>query len=171
MDFKELAVARYSVRKFADTPVEPEKLAAILEAGRNTPTAHNNQPQRIFVCQSPEAVAKVESTHRFHWGAPVTLIVACDPSVAWVRPLDGKNYGEVDASLAIAQMMLQATDLGLGTTFIGMFDAQALAEAFPEQLKGLVPVGLLPVGYPAPGAAPSPLHTIRMPLTDMVKFL
>jgi len=53
MDFAALSAARYSLRKFSTQPVEPEKLNLILEAGRNAPTAHNNQPQRIFVLQSP----------------------------------------------------------------------------------------------------------------------
>ena len=49
MDFAKLAAERYSLRKFSDRPVEAEKLSAVLEAGRNAPTAHNLQPQRIFV--------------------------------------------------------------------------------------------------------------------------
>ena len=47
MDFAKLAAERYSLRKFSDRPVEAEKLSAVLEAGRNAPTAHNLQPQRI----------------------------------------------------------------------------------------------------------------------------
>ena len=54
MDFQALSAARYSLRKFSPQPVEQEKLDLILEAGRNAPTAHNNQPQRIFVLRSPE---------------------------------------------------------------------------------------------------------------------
>ena len=52
MDFEKLSAARYSLRKFDSRPVEQEKLALILEAGRNAPTAHNKQPQRMFVIQS-----------------------------------------------------------------------------------------------------------------------
>ena len=48
MDFAKLAAERYSLRKFSDRPVEAEKLSAVLEAGRNAPTAHNLQPQRIL---------------------------------------------------------------------------------------------------------------------------
>jgi len=48
MDFAALAAQRYSLRKYSDRPVEQEKLDAILETGRNAPTAHNNQPQRIL---------------------------------------------------------------------------------------------------------------------------
>ena len=61
MDFEKLSAERYSLRKYSDRPVEPEKLALILEAGRNAPTAHNLQPQRIFVIQSPEALEKADS--------------------------------------------------------------------------------------------------------------
>ena len=58
MDFEALSVARYSLRKFSPAPVEEEKLSAILEAGRNAPTAHNLQPQRIFVARTEESLAK-----------------------------------------------------------------------------------------------------------------
>ena len=61
MDFEKLSAERYSLRKFDTRPVEQEKLDLILEAGRNAPTAHNNQPQRIFVFRSPEALEKAEA--------------------------------------------------------------------------------------------------------------
>ena len=48
MKFLELARERYSVRKFAETPVEEEKLETILQAGVCAPTAKNLQPQRLF---------------------------------------------------------------------------------------------------------------------------
>ena len=59
MDFEKLAADRYSLRKFSDRPVEAEKLEKVLEAGRNAPTAHNNQPQRIFVIKSSEGWRKL----------------------------------------------------------------------------------------------------------------
>ena len=58
MDFAKLCAERYSLRKFDTRPVEREKLDLILEAGRNAPTAHNKQPQRIFVLQSAEALER-----------------------------------------------------------------------------------------------------------------
>ncbi len=83
---------------------------------------------------------------------------AYDPEAAWKREDDGKNHGEIDAAIAVTQMMLQAADLGLGTTYVGMFDPEKLHAAFPE-LAGLTPIALLPMGYPAEGAHPSRLHT------------
>lgn len=170
MDFNKLSAERYSLRKFSDAPIEQEKLALVLEAGHNGPTAHNKQPQRIFVLQSPEALEKADACTDMHFHAPMTLVVAYDPADAWVRELDGKNHGEIDAAIAATQMMLQAADLGLGTTYVGVFDPVKLLDAFPE-MEGLVPIAMLPIGYPAENARPSRLHTARKPLEDIVKYL
>ena len=171
MDFQSLAQERYSLRKFDSRPVEEEKLLKVLEAGRSAPTAHNFQPQRILVLQSPEALAKADNCTASHFHPPVMLIVAYDPAVSWKREYDGKDHGEIDAAIAATQMMLQATDLGLGTTYVGMFEAEKLCAAFAEELKGLVPVALLPLGYPAENAHPSRLHNDRKPLTELVQRL
>jgi len=170
MDFAQLAVARYSLRKFSDRAIEEEKLRIILEAGRNAPTAHNNQPQKIFVLRTAEALAKADACIGSHFNPPVLLIVAYDPAVAWNRENDGKNHGEIDAAIATTQMMLQAADLGLGTTYVGMFDIDKLMAAFPE-MHGCVPVAVLTLGYPAEGAHPARLHLDRKPLEDFVTYL
>ena len=170
MDFEKLAAERYSLRKFSDQPVEEETLARILEAGRNAPTAHNNQPQRILVLRSKEALALADGCARSHFDSPVMLVVSYDPADAWIREEDGKNHGEIDAAIATTQMMLQAADLGLGTPYIGMFDPEKLRAAFPEELAGLVPIALLARGYPAENARPSRLHTDRKPLEEMVRY-
>ena len=170
MDFEKLSAERYSLRKYSDRPVEPEKLALILEAGRNAPTAHNLQPQRIFVLRSPEALEKADGCMGSHFHPPVILVVACDLQEAWKRETDGKNHGEIDAAIAATQMMLQAADLGLGTTYVGMFEPEKLWAAFPE-LKDLGITALLPIGYPAEGAHPSRLHASRKPLEELVKYL
>lgn len=170
MDFEKLSAERYSLRKYSDRPVEPEKLALILEAGRNAPTAHNLQPQRIFVIQSPEALEKADGCMGSHFHPPVILAVACDLEEAWKRETDGKNHGEIDAAIAATQMMLQAADLGLGTTYVGMFEPEKLWAAFPE-MQGTMPVAMLTLGYPAEGAHPSRLHASRKPLEELVKYL
>ena len=170
MDFEKLSAERYSLRKYSDRPVEPEKLALILEAGRNAPTAHNLQPQRIFVIQSPEALEKADGCMGSHFHPPVILAVACDLEEAWKRETDGKNHGEIDAAIAATQMMLQAADRGLGTTYVGMFEPEKLWAAFPE-MQGTMPVAMLTLGYPAEGAHPSRLHASRKPLEELVKYL
>lgn len=167
MEFAQLSAERYSLRKFSDRPVEAEKITAVLEAGREAPTAHNKQPQRFFVLQSPEALEKADACMGSHFHPPVILAVAYDPADAWVREDDGKNHGEIDAAIAVTQMMLQAADLGLGTTYVGMFDPVKFQETFPE-MKDLIPIAVLPLGYPAEGAHPAKLHASRKPLEELV---
>ena len=90
--------------------------------------------------------------------------------MAWKREYDGKDHGEIDAAIAATQMMLQAADIGLGTTYIGMFDPEKLLSAFPE-MAGTTPIAMLSLGYPAETARPSRLHGDRKPLSELVTRL
>jgi nitroreductase len=63
-------------------------------------------------------------------------------------------------------MMLQAADLGLGTTWVMWFDP-ALTRTEFQIPPGIVPVAFLPTGYPAPGAIPSKQHHDRYPLEKL----
>jgi nitroreductase len=170
MNFAELSKARYSLRKFSSKDVEQEKLDLIVESGRNAPTAHNNQPQRIFVLKSEQALAKADACTAAHFHPPVMLVIGYKKDEAWVRDVDGKNHGEIDAAIAVTQMMLQAADLGLGTTYVGMFDPEALLKNFPE-MSEITPIALLPLGYPAEGARPAKLHNDRKSLEELVTEL
>ncbi|NMA25387.1 MAG: nitroreductase [Clostridiales bacterium] len=170
MSFFELAKNRYSVRKFKSTPVENEKLEKILEAGRVSPTACNNQPQSVLVLKSREAIEKLRKCTRCHFGAPMALIVCYDRNTSWKRPYDNKDHGDIDASIVCASMMFEAVELGLGTTWVCYFDPAAVAREFnlPENI---VPSSILPLGYPADDAEPAPLHTQRKPIGETVTAL
>ena len=102
--------------------------------------------------------------------APVVIAVGYDPKESWHREHDGKDHGEIDASIAVTQMMLQAADLGLGTTYVGMFRPVDLVKTFPE-MEGLEMIAMLPLGYPAEGAHPAKLHGLRKPMEELVKYL
>lgn len=114
MNFMDLARKRYSSREYKDTPVEQEKIDAILEAGRISPTAVNAQPVRVIAVRTPEGLSKVSEGANIY-GAPLAFIVYADRSKAWVRKYDGMNSAEIDASIVTTQMMYEATDLGLGS--------------------------------------------------------
>ena len=120
------------LRKFSDRPVEEEKLSAILETGRNAPTAHNFQPQRIFVLRSPEALEKVDGCTGALFHPPVMIVVAYDPAVSWKRETDGKDHGEIDARHRRHPDDAPGRGPGLGTTYVGMFEPEKLHAAFPE---------------------------------------
>jgi len=150
MNLNEICNTRESVRDYATTPIESGKLAYILEAARLAPSACNRQPYRIMVLESPQARAKVGGiVTRFAWiqQAPVQILICVDHSQEWVRSLDGKHHGDIDAAIVAEHICLAATEQGLGTCWICSFDTKAVAEAFslPENLE---PVILLPLGYP-----------------------
>ncbi|MDR0889925.1 MAG: nitroreductase family protein [Oscillospiraceae bacterium] len=153
--FIELAKTRYSVRKYKPTSIPTELLAQVLEAGRIAPTGCNNQPQRVKVITAAEDLAKVDQCTPCRFGAPAVLLVCYDKTVCWRREFDGKSCGVADACIVATHMMLQAHDLGLGTCWVMYFDPAKVAEQFalPEHI---VPVAILPIGYPVDDAAPAP---------------
>ena len=171
MTFFELAKARYSVRSFKDTPIEEEKLDLILEAGRIAPTACNNQPQKIYVAKSEDSKQKLASVCRYTFDAPVILVVCYDRTRDWKNKLmPGYTSGETDASIVCTHMMLQAADLGIGSCWVGYFNAQAVAEVL-DLPENITVSALLPIGYAAENAQPAPLHTQYRDFADTVTEL
>lgn len=160
MDFLELAKDRYSVRKFCNKKVEKEKLDLILEVGRVAPTAVNYQPQRILVLDTEGALSKLKACTTYHFHAPLALLICYDNTVSWKRSYDGKDMGEVDVSIVATHMMLEVTNLGLGSTWVGHFDPQKIKEVF-ELPNNIIPVVLLPIGYPDEMSVPHPNHDKR----------
>jgi nitroreductase len=165
--FLELAQERYSVRKFKNQPIEPEKLALVLEAGRFAPTACNNQPQRIKVVTGTADLAKVDECTPCRFNAPTVLIICYDKTVCWERKYDGHSSGDVDASIVTTHLILAAQEAGLGTCWVMYFDPAKTAELF-ELPENIVPVAFLPIGYAADDAAPAVFHTQRLPLHDIL---
>ncbi|MCE1247834.1 MAG: nitroreductase family protein [Firmicutes bacterium] len=169
MDFLDLAKERYSVRKFSGKKVEKEKLDKILEAGRLAPTAVNFQPQRILVLDSEENLAKLKECTQYHFNAPLAILVCYDKTVSWKRKHDNKDEGEIDASIVTTHMMMEIANLGLGSTWVGYFDPAAVIQAYglPENI---IPVAILPTGYPSEESAPSAMHGKRVDMEQTVFF-
>ena len=169
MDFMELAKRRCSVRAYEDRKVEPEKLERILEAARIAPTAKNLQPVKLLAVQSGEGLEKVGKAANIY-GAPLAIIVCADHQRAWTRPFDSKRSTDIDASILPDHMMLEATELGLGSVWICFFKPDVLREEFslPEHLE---PVNILAVGY-ASGAPASPDRhdKTRVPMEKLVSY-
>ena len=171
MDFLELAEKRFAVRSYKNTPVEDEKLAKILEAAKLAPTACNNQPQRIYVVKSEEMRKKLAEITPCTFGAPVIFVVCYDAErSAKGMVYDGHDFGDTDAAIVCTHMMLEACQLGLGTCWVGYFNEQKVRDALglPENVRVR---DLLPTGYPAPDAAPAPLHGKYRDADDMVTVL
>ena len=167
MSFLELAKARYSCRKLTATPIEPEKIERILQATIAAPTAKNIQPYKIWAIKSPDAFAKLKQATNYTFGASLAFVLGAQAEGAFVRPFDGKNFADIDAAIVATHMMLAVQDEGLGTTWVGYFDAPKLKELFPE-MQGYELIAVFPTGYPADGAKPSNRHEERRPIAEAV---
>lgn len=171
MDFLELAKKRYSCRNYKPNEVEDDKLMKVLEAARVAPSAVNYQPWHFYVVKNAELKAKIGEAYQREWmkGAPV-LIVACgNKKISWKRA-DGKEHMEIDISIAIDHLTLQATELGLATCWICNFQSKKLKEVmqFPS---GVEPVAIIPVGYPDIEADTERHDIKRKPLSEIVSWL
>jgi nitroreductase len=169
MSFLELAKRRFSVRKFETKKVEKEKLLQILEAGRVAPTAANYQPQRILVVREEAGLAKLKKAANIY-EAPLAVIVCADHQSAWKRPIDGKEMVDIDASIVTDHMMMEATDVGLGTVWICYFKPDVLRKEFniPDPIE---PVNILAIGYAAGQVASPDRHDkARKPMQETVFY-
>lgn len=168
MDFLELVENRYSCRSFSTKEVEKEKIEKILKAAKLAPTARNLQPQRILVLTQKEQLEKLNGCTSYGWNAPVIMILFYDKSVSYKRDkYDNKEFGDIDGSIVATHMILEAQNLGLGTTWIGSFDPNKLLEIY-EIPRNLIPVAILPIGYPSVEAKPSKLHFERNEIANFV---
>ena len=171
MSFLELAKSRYSVRDFSDKPVELEKLDLILEAGKIAPTAKNNQPQKVYVVQSEEGIAKLNELTRCIYGAKTVILVCKDTELEWNNPLEeGITSGDTDVGIVVTHMMLEAWELGIASCWVGFFPPTETQKAF-DLPENEIPVALLPIGYAAEGVEPAPRHTLYRDGAKEVKSL
>lgn len=131
MNFTEIARTRQSCRSYDPTrAVEPEKLTAILEAGRLAPSACNGQPYRFTVCQGETAALVAKATmgmgmNKFAADAPVMIVISEQPYVASAAlgaKVKGNDYRSIDIGIAAAYLTAEATAQGLGTCILGWFD-------------------------------------------------
>lgn len=147
MELYEAIEKRHSVRAYLNTPVEKEKLDRVLRAAQLAPTATNSQAFKIFVISTAGRRDALKEVYRRDWFSepPYVLLVCTVKSRCWVRR-DGKPYGDVDSAIVMDHIILAATAEGLGTCWIGAFDAEAAKEAFdlPDDLE---PIAFTPLGY------------------------
>ncbi|MBQ4283919.1 MAG: nitroreductase family protein [Lachnospira sp.] len=171
MTFLELAKDRYSVRSFKDTPIEEDKMKAILEAAKVAPTACNNQPQKIYVVRSEENRAKLAGVCRCTFDAPVILVVCYDKTRDWKnKRMPGYSSGETDAAIVCTHMMLEAWELGIGSCWVGMFNSDEVVETLGLPDNVCVSA-LLPMGYAKNDVEPLNLHSIYRADEDMVEYM
>ncbi len=147
MDVNEVIKVRRSIRKYKIKRIEEAKILRVVEAGRLSPSASNKQPWHFIVITDSESRKKMKQIYDRTWfyEAPTIIVVCVDPTIAAVR--DGENFWKVDGAIAMQSMILQATEEGLGTCWIGAFN-EAVVRKILEIPQHIRVLAMTPLGYP-----------------------
>jgi nitroreductase len=157
MEFEKVIEKRRSIRKYKDTPVPKEQLIKILEAARIAPSASHRQPWHFIVVEDKEKIRKLAKSK---WAeAPVMIVGLADTEAS-------PNWCSNDLGIAIEHMVLEATNLGLGTCWMGQTGREDLIRELLDIPDKFRPVAVVPIGVP--DETPSPKE--RKSLDDIVSW-
>ena len=174
MNFTEIAQVRQSCRSYDEARfVETDKLNAILEAARLSPSACNGQPYHFTVCKGETALEVAKATqglgmNKFASRAPILIVISEEPyvkSAAVGAKLKKNDYRSIDIGIAVSYLTAEAAAQGLSTCILGWLDDEKLRE-----ICGLTqPVRLVvTLGYAKAGDKLRPKK--RKELSELVSY-
>jgi nitroreductase len=151
---KEIITNRRSIRSYLSDEIENEKIDYVIDAFRKAPSAKNLQPWKLVIVKDRvkrKDLSIASNNQAFLAEAPV-LIVACAKEDEAYGVMGGyMNSYPIDVAIALEHLILAATEVGLGTCWIGAFKEKLVKDILgvPENVRV---VALTPLGYPGPGA-------------------
>lgn len=151
MELKEALLRRRSIRKFTAQPVSEGMIEELLHAAMSGPSACNKQPWDFYVVRDTAALQGLRAATHFAKMVSPLAIVVCG-NLKRALPGDMASYWVQDCSAATQNILLRATDLGLGAVWCGVHP-QKRAEANVARVlgleEGLVPLNIIHIGHPA----------------------
>ncbi|MBP2651387.1 MAG: nitroreductase family protein [Firmicutes bacterium] len=158
---------RRSIRKYLDKSVEDEKIIQIIESARLAPSGSNTQPWHFIVIKSKVTqlqLAKVSNDQKWMTSAPIFIVCVADLSsrlkdetiiIDELSPQEEVKQIIRDSSIAVEHIILEATNLGLGTCWVAWFTQQDIRPVLNIPLNKYV-VGIVTLGYAneSPGDRP-----------------
>lgn len=151
MELKEVLLKRRSIRKFTNQKIEKEIIEELLIAAMSGPSACNRCPWEFYVITDKDKLLELKGASRFtKMDAPLAIVVCGNLSRA--LPVQLSSYWIQDCSAATENILLRATDLGLGTVWCGIHP-QKRAEKRVSEILDLnskwIPLNIIWIGYPA----------------------
>jgi nitroreductase len=148
MEALEAILSRRVQRTFSDKPVEPDKLSKIVDAGRHAMSARNMQPWQFIVIRNRDTLKEIGalcSTGKFVADSPSAIVV--------LKDVGNARWADVDCAQAVQNMADAGWALGLGTCWVGNFDAGKIG-AMLGVPTGWAIFTILPFGYADPKNPP-----------------
>ena len=142
---------RRSVRKYTETPVTDAQVKQIIRAGMAAPSAKNSQEWVFIVLREPEIYKTFSEVHvnAFAMKTAQAAILVCADLSKDQDP--GQGWWIQDCSAAMENMLLEATDLGLGSLWLGVHPKPERIACLKEVCKlpeGIEPLGIVALGEP-----------------------
>lgn len=169
METLEAIKKRRTIRKFDSKEISDKDLRLILEAGNSSPCAGRLPNWRFVIVRFPSEINKlIKATFNQDWisTSKLVLVVCSDSEILAPYGNRGeKIYSYQNTAACVQNMLLAATDLGIGSAWVGAFDASLISEilSIPENIHVHAIVSL---GYPKE----SPNETGRPSLSDITYF-
>lgn len=144
---------RTSVRKYTGENVSKEQIELLLKAAMAAPSARNIQPWEFIVIQDRKTLDTISELGSFAYmlkDAPLAIVVCADTDKE-IPPQAGKNYWIQDCSAATQNIMLQASEIGLGSVWIGTFPKEEIYKPLAQLLglpANIIPVTTISIGHP-----------------------
>jgi nitroreductase len=156
MELKQALLARRSVRSFTKDPVSDSDIDYLLHAAMSGPSAVNMRPWEFYVVKDSAKLAALNQVGYAKYSSPLMIVVA--GNAHYYLPLGNEEYWEQDCSAATENILLAATDLGLGAVWCGVYPDQTRVKQVKEILSlplPITPLNIIIIGHPQ-GAIPSP---------------
>lgn len=171
MEWNELITKRYSCREYLDGQITTAQLKAILQAGCAAPVARGKFEQlQITVVQNKELLEQIDQAAKQSYGddsfsctrgAPTVILVSVQEEQGQISPMMLAS-----AACVVENMHLAATDLGLGSVYLGSI--QAVNNSFEVLYKLKLQDGFWPVLALAVGDSVKAAETRDIPMTKIV---
>lgn len=151
MELKEVLLKRRSVRKFTDQPVPQEYIEELLHAAMSGPSACNKRPWAFYVVTNEEKMEELRACSHFAKMQAKLSIVVCG-DLSRTLPQQMAAYWIQDCSAATENILLRATDLGLGAVWCGIHPQERAEKLVAQALNlpgNMIPLNIIHLGFPA----------------------
>lgn len=154
---------RWSPRAFSARPVEREKLLSLFEATRWAPSSNNDQPWSFIVGTAEDTeghgrLAACLNERNRRWAERAPVLVLSVARMRMARSGRENRHAFHDVGLAVGNLLVQATAMGLYVHQMAGFDREAARRTLgiPEGHEAVAAIAL---GYPGdPNELPEDLR-------------
>lgn len=150
MELQDVLQSRRSIRKYTEEPVSKEDIDLLMHAAMSGPSACNKMPWEFYVITDETVLEKLRNASRYSKIYAPLAIVVCG-SLSRALPSQLAPYWIQDCSAATENILLAATDLGLGTVWCGIHPQKRAEERVREALglaEKQIPLNIIYVGHP-----------------------